>query len=150
MDLYRFYDEHDTLLYIGISLSAAARASQHKATQPWWHEVARMDVEHLATDDRREAERLERAAIAAEEPLYNVAGNYEWRRILPTRPLTASDTERAVYNAAIAVMDATLHNPAPYMRDDILKSIEEGVFRAVAAHLERHGLPAVQEATCAS
>ena len=45
-DLYRFYNAADQLLYIGISLHAAARASQHSKAQPWWQDVARMDVTH--------------------------------------------------------------------------------------------------------
>lgn len=83
IDLYRFYDEHETLLYVGISLSAAARASQHRATQPWWHEVTRMDVEHIDTDDRAEAERIEARVILAERPLHNVVHNRGSKRSAP-------------------------------------------------------------------
>lgn len=72
-DLYRFYDSSETLLYVGISLSAAHRASQHRAEKPWWPEVARMDVEHLPS--RQEALTAELAAIRTEHPIHNVVGN---------------------------------------------------------------------------
>lgn len=71
-DLYRFYDADDRLLYIGISLNAAQRASQHKAEKPWWNEVARMDVEHLGAVTRQDAEATEREAIRTEMPTHNI------------------------------------------------------------------------------
>lgn len=76
-DLYRFYDAHDRLLYIGISLNAAQRASQHKADKPWWDDVDRMVVDHLGDVTRSEAMRVERDAIVDERPLYNVVHNQD-------------------------------------------------------------------------
>ena len=73
-DLYRFFDVHDVLLYIGISLNAAQRASQHRAYKHWWDEVHRMEVEHLSCD-RTAALEVERLAILVELPLYNVTHN---------------------------------------------------------------------------
>lgn len=75
IDLYRFYDALDRLLYIGISLNAAQRASQHRQDKQWWGDVVRMEVEHLAVTSRREAEQLEREAIERESPLHNVVWN---------------------------------------------------------------------------
>lgn len=72
VDLYRFYGTSDRLLYIGISLSAVHRAKEHRATQIWWPDVARMEVEHLDVSSRAEAEAIERAAIGAERPVHNV------------------------------------------------------------------------------
>lgn len=71
-DLYRFYGSDGQLLYVGISLSAAHRASQHRAEKPWWPDVARMDVEHF--DNRVDAARAEMVAIKAEHPRYNIVG----------------------------------------------------------------------------
>lgn len=73
-DLYRFYDADDRLLYIGISLHAAMRASQHKADKHWWPDVDRMTVDHLQAD-RTEAHAIERLAILDEKPIYNVTHN---------------------------------------------------------------------------
>ena len=68
-DLYRLYDAEDQLLYIGISWSAIARMSQHKAEKPWFGDVARIEVTKCSS--RAEATNLERQAIQAERPLHN-------------------------------------------------------------------------------
>lgn len=73
-DLYRFYDINDRLLYVGISLNAAQRASQHKSEKPWWPDVDRMTIERIP-GERSDAENAERSAILTEGPLYNVAHN---------------------------------------------------------------------------
>lgn len=72
-DLYRFYDSEGRLLYVGISLSAAQRAADHRREKSWWPDVARMDVVHL--ENRREAEDQERYAIVTERPIHNVIYN---------------------------------------------------------------------------
>jgi hypothetical protein len=87
IDLYRFYDRDGGLLYIGISLHAAQRASQHRHGQPWWPEVARMDVESVS-GDRADAEAAERAAILAEKPRYNVVHNHH--RVRETASISAA------------------------------------------------------------
>lgn len=74
IDLYRFYDAKDQLLYIGISLHAAQRAGQHRADKDWWPDVAHMAIEHLDCE-RWEAERVEREAIVREKPKHNVTHN---------------------------------------------------------------------------
>lgn len=75
MDLYRFYDGADRLLYVGISVNAALRSKDHSKEKAWWPEVARMEVEHLAVSTRSEAEAIEKAAIVTERPLHNVVHN---------------------------------------------------------------------------
>lgn len=72
-DLYLFYDIDGNLLYVGISLSAVARASQHRSNAAWWRRVARMDVVHCVS--RRHAAELERATIMGRRPMYNVVYN---------------------------------------------------------------------------
>jgi len=76
MDLYRFFDADDRLLYVGISLHAAHRASEH-GDKPWWPDVERMNVEHLEASNRREAEVFEREVIIAEKPVHNVVWNQQ-------------------------------------------------------------------------
>ena len=71
IDLYRFYDAKGKLLYIGISLHAAIRASTHRHSD-WWVLVERMGVEHMQCS-RDEALDRERLAIMAERPRYNTA-----------------------------------------------------------------------------
>lgn len=72
-DLYRFFDASGRLLYVGISLHAAQRASQHRAEKAWWPKVARMEVERV-DGDRSDALAAELAAIQTERPIYNIAG----------------------------------------------------------------------------
>lgn len=73
MDLYRYYDTKDRLLYVGISIHAAVRMSGHRRhrRETWWKEVAHVAVEHL-DGTRADAERIEAAAIRSERPRYNI------------------------------------------------------------------------------
>lgn len=67
--VYRFYDRSGTLLYVGMTGRLLMRPQQHEQTQPWWNEVATMTVEHYP--DRPSASFAEKAAVRAENPLYN-------------------------------------------------------------------------------
>ena len=79
--LYRFYDEDDRLLYIGITSAACARLAQHAALKEWFPKVTRSTFEHYPTRDAAMA--AEKAAIVAEEPLHNL-------RHHPKRPSRAA------------------------------------------------------------
>jgi len=68
--LYRHYDKDDRLLYIGISLSAYARLSQHKEHSEWAKTAVKMTTEYF--DNKSDALNAERAAIVNEKPLFNV------------------------------------------------------------------------------
>jgi hypothetical protein len=68
--LYRHFDADGVLLYVGISLSAVYRLTQHMSGSRWAEEIARVDVQTLP--DRAAAEAAERAAIADENPKYNL------------------------------------------------------------------------------
>lgn len=67
--LYRHFAADGKLLYIGISLSAVNRLSQHSEHAPWFREIARVEIEPHPT--REAAMKAEVAAIMAERPLYN-------------------------------------------------------------------------------
>jgi len=69
--LYRFYDDEDRLLYVGISLVLAQRFIAHRNTKAWWGKVARAEFSHYP--DESSARLAERTAIAKEQPLYNIA-----------------------------------------------------------------------------
>ena len=68
--LYRMYDEFGELLYIGVTASYDTRMAYHKSTAPWFKYVTRIETQPAGTI-RKDAERLEAAAIRAEEPLKN-------------------------------------------------------------------------------
>lgn len=69
--LYRLFDGSGDLLYVGISLSALERMSAHRSRQPWWADVASIELENYPT--RQEVLTAERRAIRTEHPRYNVA-----------------------------------------------------------------------------
>lgn len=69
-ELYRHFDEHGALLYVGISLSSAARLAQHKDHSQWFKEIKRVEIERYA--DRQMALLAEQEAIKKEQPKYNI------------------------------------------------------------------------------
>ena len=71
--VYKFYDDEQNLLYVGISLNVFARLSQHKRDKDWWDEITNIKVQH--TDTREDALDLEARLIKDEEPKYNIAMN---------------------------------------------------------------------------
>lgn len=83
--LYRIYNARCELLHIGISKSALGRLSEHITLQPWAHEIADVKITwHDVT--RRQIEQMERDAIHAERPKYNVVHNGKRQRTVP-RPV---------------------------------------------------------------
>ena len=69
--LYRHFDADAVLLYVGISLSAVGRLSDHRHTSAWFPQIARVTVEQFP--DRASAYEAETAAINNENPLFNIA-----------------------------------------------------------------------------
>lgn len=69
--LYRIYDPHGTLLYIGSTTNPAVRFQEHQHHQPWWDEASEIKLCRYATY----AEMLEAEAdsIRSENPRYNIA-----------------------------------------------------------------------------
>lgn len=67
--LYRLFDTEGRLLYVGIAFNPDSRWAGHSASKSWWTDVAEKRIEWHET--RSAAVAAERAAIAAELPLYN-------------------------------------------------------------------------------
>lgn len=67
--LYRHWGRNNTLLYVGISLSAVGRLSDHKRDSEWYWEIEKVTCEHYET--REEALEAETIAIQQENPKYN-------------------------------------------------------------------------------
>jgi predicted GIY-YIG superfamily endonuclease len=67
--LYRYFDEDDRLLYIGITGDLAIRETGHIRASAWMMLTARSAVTRYGSWD--EAADAERAAILAERPLFN-------------------------------------------------------------------------------
>jgi hypothetical protein len=71
--LYRHYDCHGDLLYVGISLDFLKRQRTHLRIADWRHQICRIEIEPFAT--RAEALEAERSAIWDEYPKHNRADN---------------------------------------------------------------------------
>ncbi len=69
-NLYRHYDSEGTLLYIGVSLNAIVRLSQHKTASGWFEQISRVEIEKFPS--RAAALNAETEAIKREDPLHNV------------------------------------------------------------------------------
>ena len=72
--LYRHFDEWDTLLYVGVSLSTIQRLSQHRNQSHWFNSIRKITIEQFPS--REEVLKAERIAIQKEEPLHNLALNH--------------------------------------------------------------------------
>ncbi|MEU9578820.1 GIY-YIG nuclease family protein [Streptomyces chilikensis] len=68
--LYRFFDEQDVLLYVGITDRLTVRFREHSHHSKWWPLAVSHRVEWLA--GRALADRTERQVIREEKPLFNV------------------------------------------------------------------------------
>jgi len=71
--LYRFYDQNDNLLYVGITKFFEPRLKQHYKNADWFFETAFVRLEHYST--RQDVELAESYAIKTENPRYNIAKN---------------------------------------------------------------------------
>lgn len=69
--LYRHFDKDNRLLYVGISLHAFKRFTQHQSTARWFDQIVKMTIDQYPMWDA--AVRAERIAIKMEHPLYNIA-----------------------------------------------------------------------------
>lgn len=68
--VYRCYDAHGHLLYVGVTGSIPRRLTSHAASSHWWPQVSRVTEEQYAT--REEGLRAEAHAIRTEVPRHNV------------------------------------------------------------------------------
>lgn len=75
--VYRYYDEHGILIYVGITSRGMQRNREHNATKEWWHLVTSQEVEHFET--RHEAEAKERSLIRKHLPPFNKQHNSEYK-----------------------------------------------------------------------
>ena len=80
--LYRHFDKNGVLLYVGISLSAIGRLSQHKQRSDWFSKIEYVKIKNFRT--RKELHAAERIAISFEKPLYNISLNKQFLS-LPTK-----------------------------------------------------------------
>jgi excinuclease UvrABC nuclease subunit len=94
--LYRFYNQNDELLYVGITKFFEPRLKQHYKNADWFFETSRATLEHYQT--RQDVEQAESRAIKLEKPKYNIAKNPDKEQAL---------TELARLQAERELQDAT-------------------------------------------
>ncbi|GIJ48459.1 hypothetical protein Val02_53450 [Virgisporangium aliadipatigenens] len=74
--MYRFYDEHGALLYVGITgRRPFRRLMEHVCDKPWAPEMARWEVDPGVWTTEEEVLVVERHTIRSERPRYNVRHN---------------------------------------------------------------------------
>lgn len=71
--LYRYFDECDRLLYVGITKTPEKRDADHAKLSEWHQFAKRRTVEWH--DSRDDALTAERAAIKGEQPVFNSVGS---------------------------------------------------------------------------
>lgn len=89
--LYRHFNAHGDLLYVGISKSSFDRYMQHKYGSKWSEEIQTMTIKYFPS--RAEAEAAERRAIIAEKPLWNVTHNQP-EKLQKTKKLATSKNSK--------------------------------------------------------
>ena len=72
-EVYRFYNEADQLLYVGITDNWPARFHEHAKKSAWYKEARRIDLKPFETREEALAEEL--SAIHNEDPLWNINGS---------------------------------------------------------------------------
>ena len=82
--LYRQFADDKSLLYVGISLNAQNRLSQHYKSSAWFTEVTDVKIEWF--DTREKALKAEVDAIHAEKPKCNIHHNLQAERELEEAP----------------------------------------------------------------
>lgn len=71
--LYRYYDDADVLLYVGVTDNLGDRTDSHARSSSWMDFAVRSTIVRFTS--RREAEEHEVLAIRTEWPLFNTAHN---------------------------------------------------------------------------
>lgn len=68
--LYRHYDKDGKLLYVGVSLSAIKRLSEHVGISHWANDIASVTIEKFP--NRKAVLDAEKEAITNENPIHNI------------------------------------------------------------------------------
>jgi len=71
--LYRFWNDADELLYVGVTMNFVDRMRTHRREQQWSSEITKITIERFET--REDVLVAEKAAIVDESPRYNSQHN---------------------------------------------------------------------------
>lgn len=98
-DIYRMRDLSGRLLYIGVTNGGLRRFMEHAKDKTWWREVTTIDIEHVHCS-RSVIETIEREAIQAERPLYNVVHNEQRSHVDEVGKIATEHTMAEILNGA--------------------------------------------------
>lgn len=129
-DLYRHFDEHGNLLYVGISVTAVVRFSQHRVSAQWYDAIRTMTIEKFNT--REEAYKAEQLAIENEKPLFNILFG-ERPRPESTRIIGAAEVAHL-----LGVKKGQLLMDVRYKRCVVSPLIDKGMCRWSAAKVAEY------------
>jgi hypothetical protein len=91
--LYRHYDPHGDLVYVGVSLSPLRRNEKHAASSNWRHMILRILIEPFAS--RQEALSAETRAIREEFPRFNKVHNRRRHAMEELRRIAEENAKRS-------------------------------------------------------
>ena len=102
--LYRHFDKDHNLLYVGISLDAFNRLTQHRQNANWYDLISLMTIESFA--NRKELLAAEKIAIYKEKPVHNKI--YANKKI--TSKLKSTTLDNFEYQSYKQISDITFYN----------------------------------------
>lgn len=110
--LYRHFDADGCLLYVGISLNAVQRLSQH-SDSPWAQDIRNVTVEMHPT--RQGALTAEAEAIRVERPLHNHQGSEVYRPHAGFKGMDPAERIIGMLGGPVKIADILrIHRTRPY------------------------------------
>jgi predicted HTH domain antitoxin len=133
--LYRHYDSFGELLYVGISLNALNRLSQHREVSAWFSDIVKVTIQSLP--NRHEALEAETKAILEEQPKYNIQKRKKKKEILEGEQKTSTETARVdLVRKVVSVRPIYKLNEAARFLDmrpmDFMTLVRKGRIKTIA------------------
>lgn len=125
--LYRHFSADGTLLYVGISMSALIRLSQHKVHSAWFDNIRSVTIELF--DSRKDGLEAERRAIETELPKHNII--YKKDIVVIKEEAKECLSQRSAENLITKVVNFDVWYsiddlPVPLRRGQIIQYMDEG------------------------
>ena len=118
--LYRYFDENDRLLYVGITKNQFSRLQSHAMSAKWFGLIHKATFRHFTS--REDVKRAELKAIATENPLFNIQG------ISPSHP--GADRESLDWLNHIVEMSNKLDGDDDDMHGGFIQAMDmAGIFQ---------------------
>ena len=106
--LYLYFDQHDILIYVGITGRGVSRNSEH-GLKSWWPYVCRQEVRHFESRDA--AATAERALIRKHCPPFNTQHNPASGRVRAAYLAFRDSQEAKTRRSLSVVVELDCHDP---------------------------------------